>query len=825
MFHNYFIIAYRNLRRHALLSAISIIGLAVAVAASLLIVQYAHYELTYDTYQPEHQQIYRVQSDTYQQGELTQQSAYTVPALAPAIASSVPGVADYFRLTSWAENYTLIFNDSTSQARSFRETDAIFADPAFVRYFDLHLLEAPAEAVLQAPNQLLISESTAQRYFGPGWQSTLRAGQETVLVYTSNRDQTTNFVIQGVYEDMPSASHLSYDLIFSHTSLPNFLPSEIPEADRRAMFETSWGPSAWYSYLVLEKSAQPALVAQQITELVSARNSQSDTQEKYRLQALSSIHLHSDLANEASANGNATWVYVLLVVAGLVLITAAINYLNLTAAQSLQRTKEINVRRIIGARRGQVSAQFLVEALLANGLAFALAAVLVFLGRPYWQAVMDVPFGAPNHYYWLAVVPLLLLSGLLASRYARWVHRVPSLSTNRLHTSPGGRSGSGANRVLMAFQLAICLFLVSATLAIYQQIRYMQQQDLGIRVGGVLVVEGPNVLDQQIDFRQTVERLRNALNPIDGVAEVSAASYLPGDPSGLTRTMHRLGAGEERSIELSEVLVDQQYLPTLEAEFAAGRNFSTTAEGNQQRVILNEAAVRALGFADAEAALGARLGMPNYQGISEYEIIGVVKNYHQTSLQNAYEPIGFFAELYSGDYVISLDAAAEVSKTLAEVEQQWASSFPGNPFQYYFLDDHFARQYQRDERFGAVLRAFSLMALLIACLGLLGLTRYAVQRRTKEIGIRKVLGASVHQVVVLLSRDAVKLLLLASLVALPLAYGAVQQWLNQYAFRIEVVGWWWLLPVAVVVALVMLTVGLQTRRAARANPVDSLRYE
>ncbi len=235
--------------------------------------------------------------------------------------------------------------------------------------------------------------------------------------------------------------------------------------------------------------------------------------------------------------------------------------------------------------------------------------------------------------------------------------------------------------------------------------------------------------------------------------------------------------------------------------------------------------MRALGFATADEALGARLGMYNFQGVSEYEIIGVVKNYHQTSLQTAYQPIGFFAELYSGDYLVSLAPTADVSAALADVEQRWASSFPGNPFQYYFLNDHFAQQYQRDEQFGAVLRAFSLMALLIACLGLLGLTRYAVGRRTKEIGIRKVLGASVPQVVVLLSRDAVKLLLLASLVALPLAFAVVQQWLNQYAFRINVIGWWWLLPVGGVFALVLLTVGLQTRRAARANPVDSLRYE
>ncbi len=825
MIRNYLTTAYRNLRRHALLSAISILGLSVAVAASVLILEYAHHELTYDTFQAEHERIYRVQTDTYQQGELTQQSAYTVPALAPAVASTIPGVADYFRLTSWAENYTLLLNDSTPQARSFRESAAIFADPAFVRYFDLRLRETPVAAVLDAPNQLLISESTARRYYGPDWQRTLRAGQETVLVYTSNRDQTTNFVIQGVYEDLPSASHLAYDLIFSHTSLPNFLPAEIPEADRRAMFKTSWGPSAWYTYLVLDPSTSPKRVAGQITDLVAARNPDAETKEQFQLQALSSIHLHSNLMNEASANGSATWVYVLLAVAGLVLLTAGINYLNLAAAQALQRTKEINVRKIIGARRGQVSAQFLTEALLTNGLAVAGAVALVYWARPYWQEVMNVPFGASPFYAWGVVIPLLLLIVLLVGWYAPRVHRAPTLSGSRAPLLTAVRSGSGMNRGLMVLQLAICLFLVSATLAVYQQVRYMQQQDLGIRVGGMLVVEGPNVLDQEVSFEQTVERWRNALGEVEAVAGVSAASYLPGDPSGLTRTMHRRGAGEERSVELREVLVEPQYLPTLEAEFVVGSNFSTTAEGNRQRVILNEAAVRALGFATAAEALGTRLGMYGFQGVSEYEIIGVVKNYHQTSLQTAYQPIAFFAEIYSGDYLVSLAPMADVGDVLAEVEQRWASSFPGNPFQYYFLNDHFAQQYQRDERFGTVLRGFSLMALLLACLGLLGLTRYAVGRRTKEIGIRKVLGASVPQVVLLLSRDAVRRLLLASVIALPLAYGAVQQWLNQYAFRIDVLGWWWLLPVGGVFALVVLTVGLQTGRAARANPVDSLRYE
>ncbi len=823
MIKNYLKIAYRNLLKNKTFSLINIVGLTVAMTAGLLILQYVRFELSYDTYQDQHETLYRVQTDYYQQGKLQTQNAFTVPALAPTLAAEIPEVQDYFRLTSWADNYTILLDSDSPAQRSFKEGNAIFADPAFVPLFSLDVLTTAADSLLQQPNRLIISESTAQRYFGESWQSANLAGQ-MVVVYTSNRDQATSFLIEGVYSDMPKNSHLAYDLVFSHASLPNFLPQEIPEEQRLGMFENSWGPTAWYTYLQLNETTQPKTVAQKITELVAERNPQENSSEVFILQPIQDIHLYSQLANEPSTNGNANWVYILIGVAVLILVVTWVNYLNFTAAHTLNRLKEISVRKIIGARRKELLLQFLCEGALTNMLALALALTLTQLITPYFQQVAGVSF-IPN-WGWgeLAVLSAVFLVVLLISYYL--ISSTAGYQLN-LGNMPYGKVGKKLtfNRYLVAFQFAVSLFLASATLIIYQQVRYMQQQDLGIDTQEVLVIERPNVIDQEVNFLQTVASLRNALESQVSVEAVSAVSMVPSSAQSLTRDMHRIGQSEEVPVSLKEVLVDQQYLPIMDIDLIAGFNFSETAENNRNKVIINEAALESLGFEDTQSALGSQLGMYTFSGLSEYEVVGVTENFHQQSLQHAYQPLGFFYEMYSGDYLVKVNSSQNVSQTLAQIQAEWAELFPGNPFQYYFLDQRFAQQYQADRQFRQLLTWFSVIALIIASLGLFGLSLYHALLRTREVGIRKVLGASIGQVVVLLSQDFVKLVVIGGIIALPLLYWAMQQWLQQYAFRINLSWWLWALPFLLIIVLSTVVVGFQTIRAALANPVDSLRSE
>jgi len=821
MLKNYLKIAYRNLLKNMTFSLINIIGLTVAMTAGLLILQYVRFELSYDTFQDQHQSLYRVQADFYQQGELQTQNAFTAPALAPTLAAEIPEVQDYFRLTSWADNYTILLNGDAHTQRSFKEGDAIFADPAFLPLFSFDLLTASADSLLQQPNRLIISESTAQRYFGETWQSANPVGQ-TVVVYTSNRDQATSFMIEGVYRDMPKNSHLSYDLIFSHSSLPNFLPQEIPEEQRLSMFENSWGPTAWYSYVQLTETARPEVVSQKITELIAERNPQESSSEVFSLQPIHDIHLYSQLANEPSANGNADWLFVLVGVAVLILVVAWVNYLNFTAAQTLNRLKEISVRKIIGARPKELLFQFMCEGALTNLLALALAITLTQLTTPYFQQIAGISFV----WGWgeLAILSAVFLVVLLISYYL-----ISSTAGYQLNLGNTTYATAGKkltfNRYLVVFQYAVSLFLASATLIIFEQVRYMQQQDLGIDTQEVLVIERPNVIDQEVDYLQTVGSLRNALESQVSVEAVSATSLVPGSPQSLTRDMHRIGQSEEVPVTLKEVLVDQRYLPVMDIDLVAGSNFSEVDENNQNKVIINQTAVESLGFEDAQSALGSQLGLYTFSGLSKYEIIGVTEDFHQQSLQHAYQPLGFFYEMYSGDYLVKINVSQDVSKTLAQIQSEWTELFPGNPFQYYFLDQQFAQQYQADRQFRQLLTWFSVIALIIASLGLLGLSLYHALLRTREVGIRKVLGASVGQVVVLLSQDFVKLVVTGGVVALPLVYWAMQQWLQQYAFRIDLSWWLWALPFLLIIVLSVVVVGAQTVRAALANPVDSLRNE
>jgi len=823
MLKNYLKIAYRNLLKNRTFSLINILGLTVAMTAGLLILQYVRFELSYDTFQDQHETLYRIQADFYQQGELQTQNAFTVPALAPTLAAEIPEVQDYFRLTSWADNYTILLNSDSPLQRSFKERNGIFADPAFVPLFSFDLLTASSDSLLQHPNRLIISESTAQRYFGEQWQSARPVGQ-TVVVYTSNRDQATSFMIEGVYQDMPKNSHLSYDLIFSHASLPNFLPQEIPEEQRLSMFENSWGPTAWYTYLQLNETAQPETVAQKITELVAERNPQENSSEIFTLQPIQDIHLHSQLANEPSANGNANWVYILIGVAALILVVAWVNYLNFTAAYTLNRLKEISVRRIIGARQKELLLQFLCEGAFTNLLALALALTLTQLITPYFQEVAGVAFITNWGWGELAILSSVLLVVLLISYYLISSTAGYQLNLGNMSFSKAGKKLT-FNRYLVVFQFAVSLFLASATLIIYQQVHYMQQQDLGIDTQEVLVIERPNVIDREVNFLQTVASLRNALENQVSVEAVSAVSMVPGSAQSLTRDMHRIGRSEEVPVSIKEVLVDQEYLPIMDIDLIAGSNFSETAENNRNKVIINEAALKNLGFKDAQSALGSQLGMYTFSGLSEYEIIGVIENFHQQSLQHAYQPLGFFYEMYSGDYLVKVNSSQDMAQTLAQIQSEWAELFPGNPFQYYFLDQRFAQQYQADRQFRQLLTWFSVVALVIASLGLFGLSMYHALLRTREVGIRKVLGASVGQVVVLLSQNFVKLVVIGGIVALPLLYWAMQHWLQQYAFRIDLSWWFWALPFLLIIVVSTVVVGFQTIRAALANPVDSLRNE
>lgn len=826
---NYLKIAWRNLLKSKVFSLINIFGLALGMSAFLFIYQYVQFELSYDTFQPQGERIYRVVSDIYLDSELETQNAFTVPALGPVMQAELPGVADYFRLTSWAESYTIVY-ETGQDVVTFKEESAVFADPAFVRYFGLEIAYSVTDSLLGGPNRMLISRSTAEKYFGPEWEENGLAG-ESLLVYNSNRDARITFQVDGVYEDIPANSHLQYDILFSHRTLPEFLPREIPEEHRVAMFETAWNPRAWYTYLVLKEGTAATEVARKITEYIAARNSDEGMTETIWLQPIRDIHLTSRLQNEAGTNGSIQLVYTMMVIAILILCIAWINYINLATARAITRAREVRVRKVVGARRSQLVKQFLLEAGIINLLALGLAVTVTQFMMPYLSALAGIPadfLNGPSTAPWIVFGMALAAGTVFTGIYpALVVSGFRPLNTVRTESAMPFKHGN-LRKVLVVFQFVASLSLIVSTLIIYRQMAYMQQQDLGIRLNQIVVIDGPNVLDEESGFRESVDILRNALTQFPAVTRVAAASAVPGSGDGLFREMTRMGS-EAPVRELKEVLTDGQYLPMMEAELLAGRFFSGIPEQNQGKMIINEAALEDYGFKAPGDAINARLGVETFGGLMEYEIIGVVKNFHQSSLQYDYEPMGFFCEIYNGDYLVELNmtggGSGQVGRNLKLIEQEWKKAFPNNPFNYYFLDQYFERQYQGEVRFGKIFSLFSLLTIVIGCLGLFALTSFSVGQRTKEIGIRKLLGASVSSIVLLLSRDLVMLVLIASVIALPLVYYISGQWLENYAFRISIAWWMLVLPVLLVFMLAAAIVSLQTIRTSLMNPVNALRQE
>ncbi|MDF9796767.1 putative ABC transport system permease protein [Catalinimonas alkaloidigena] len=826
MLRNYFTTAWRNLIKNKGFSFINIFGLATGIAAFVLIFQYVQFELNYDTFQEEGKNIYRVGVDRYQDGELESKNAFTVSALGPAVINEIPGIEDYFRLSYWSKSSTLIYQPKDSaDPLTFKEEKIIFADPGFVRYFSLNLLAKLGDSLLSKPHQVIMSQSSAQKYFGDGWQT--EALNKLLTAFNSTREGEVIFEVVGVFKDIPQNSHLDYDIIFSHATLPYFLPEEIPEEQRLSMFETTWGPNTSYTYLVLNTQMNADKIGQQLTEMIESRNKAENMSEVYRLQPIRDIHLHSALMNEPTATGNINWVYAMGIIALFTLGIAWINYVNLSTARAVGRAREVGLRKVVGAKKVQLLGQFLLEVGIINAVALVLAVTLIQLSTPYFNQLSDIAFSLfslEQGTFWIVIVAIFIFSTLLIGIYPAMIlssFRPAFVLKNQL-ISP--RKGLNIRKVLVVFQFAISMTLIIATIVIYGQISFMRTQALGFDTSQRLVIEGANVMGQEISFAQTVQNLRNAVLTNPFIKEVSAASYVPGETERETRMV---GRDEENVKEIRDISIDANYFPTMDIKLLAGRNFSEVEEQNHHKVILNQAALRLLDFGSAEEAIGENFGVINFWGVTSYEIIGIVPDFHQNALQNNYEPIAFFNELFDGNYIVQIDPSqsASVNSILAFLKASWEEVLPNNPFNYYFLDTYFNRQYQADERFGRIFSIFSVLAILIACLGLLGLSSFTAVQRSKEIGIRKVMGASVSSILTLLSKDFLKLIFIAGILALPFAYWMMHQWLQNYAFRIDISWWLLILPLVFVLMLALLTVSVHTIRAALTNPTESLRYE
>ncbi len=823
MLTNYLKIAFRSLFKNKVFTTINILGLAIGMAACLLILRYVFFESSYDTFHRNGDRLYRVALQSSIFGDAADVSVANHPAVGRTLEQEFPEIINYTRLfpvSIWMETLAVQVLNEQGQKETYIEDYGYVADTAFLNLFSFPLLAGDVASALREPNTVVLTAATARKYFG----TTDALGRNLYLGGDNEPMRVT-----GVLTDLPQNTHLRFDLLVSGATM-GWL-------DGNSEGEYNWKWPEYYTYVQLAPDMEPATVEAKfpafIAQHMGAIEQKYGFTSRFFLQPVGDIHLHSNYLKEIRGNNSQTTVTFLLLIGCLIVLIAWVNYVNLSTAKATERAREVGIRKVVGAHRRELLGQFLLESFFVNGIAVLLAVAIVQGAWPAFQHLAGQPLDS-SFGWWLAapfrwiLLGFLLVGTLLSGGYPALVlssFRPLQVLKGKLYHAGTARRGFRITlrQGLIVFQFVVSIVLMAGTLGAYQQLNYMRSQSLGFDQEQLLIVKAPSLRDST--FLSKSEALKAAWQQDAAVGEVTASSEIPGKEIKAP-TDFRRAAGSSDDLKVTYTVgVDEDFLSTYRMQLVAGRFFDPERPADRGTVVLNEQATALLGYTSPEAALGERVYV--WRGSDfEGEIIGVLANHHQRSLDNGYDPILLFNDRYVSSNYFSLQVStSEMGEAVDRIEAEYARFFPGNPVTYFFLDDFFDQQYQADQRFGQVFTLFAGLAIFIACLGLFGLATYTAQQRTQEIGVRKVLGATVPSIVALLSRDFVKLVLVASGLALPVAYLALHRWLESYAFRINVSWWFLVAPVLLVLLIALLTVSFQTIKAALANPVDSLRTE
>jgi putative ABC transport system permease protein len=812
MFKNYLKVALRNLWKSKGFSAINITGLAAGLGVCLLIVLYVVDELSYDKYNTKAGRIYRLEADIYFNN--TQFSAAVSPKpMARTLVKDYPQIGQMVRINYRGDVMVKKGSDF------IQDHHIAFADSTFFQVFTIPMLAGDPATALNEPNSIVIDESAARRYFN----STDVIGKPLEL------ENHTLCKVTGVIRDMPRQSHFHLSFIR-------------PMRDNYQGNENAWLSNNDYSYILAKPGVSQQSLQSDVDQVVNTyltkqlqaqfHASAQDMQRqgnyfRYHLRPLTDIHLHSNLSYEMEANGNINYVYIFSFIAVLIMLIACVNFMNLSTARSANRAREVGIRKVAGSTKGHLIIQFLTESVLLSFFSLLLALGIALLLLPMFNnlAGKELHAGVLFSGRFLPIlVALVLLVGCIAGSYpAFYLSSFQPIQVLKGKIAAGFRS-SWLRSSLVIFQFIISIALIIGTLVIERQLNFIRSRQLGFHREQVLVVHNAYTAGDP------VKTLRKELLKLSGVEDATLSGDLPTSGGGYNQNgwFRDASLDAQRIAVFTDLYVDEHYIPTLGMQMAKGRNFSADFPTDSTGIILNEAAVRLLGLKDP---LNQLLYRPDYRkGIDEkptaiaFHIVGVVKDFNFNSMHEKVGPLVMELSDNRGSMAIRLHTA-NVYPLVRQIEAKWHGIAPGVPFGYTFMDNDFNNLYHAEQQTGRLFITFAVFAILIACLGLFGLVTYAAEQRMKEIGIRKVLGANVSGIVALLSRDFARLVLIASLIAFPLAWWAMNQWLRSFAYRIGIS--WWIFVVAglAAVTIALLTVSLQTIRAAVANPIRSLRSE
>lgn len=808
MIRNYILVAFRNFQRQKSYTLLNIVGLSLGLAASLLIFQYVKYERGFDTFHSRAKDIYRIQYNGWQNGKLNFESAVAVPAATSALKDNFPEVEEYTRFLPLGG--VLMYEKPGEEPIVFREEKALFADTMMFKVFDFKLLQGNTTTCLKGINKVILSESIARKIF----QNEDPIGKRLLFNGNDVLDVT------GVFADVPENSHLKFDFLVSYETI---------NARTENQSATSWGWYDFYSFVLLKPNTNvKALQAKWDEYLVKNRKEEWDKynrKQEFLLKPLTDIHLKSKLLYETSPeelrDGNS--VYALSIIALFILIIAWVNYVNLATARSFNRANEVGVRKVVGAFRSQLIVQFVTESVILNIIATVLALGLVIL---LWAPFSSLTgWHIPTNYlmqkdFWILGIVLFLFGALLSGFYPAIVlssFKPVAVLKGKVISSSGGNF---LRKGLVVFQFVTSVILISGSLIVYQQLNYMKNKDLGVSIDRTLVLKGPDVLVDSL-YTKNLEAFRTEVLRIPGIKGIAGSQNIPGVENYWTMGIKRLNGGPEGWNTVTHIGFDYEFVPQYNIKVIAGRNFDREFPSDEKKLMLNRAAAKELEFDDPSKAIGEKV----ISGGDTLEVVGVLEDFHQMSLKTAIIPLVCRLRPNAGSfYSIKLETA-DYKETLEAIQHPWDTFFPGNPLDYFFLDQFFNRQYARDDRFGEVFTIFTGLAIFIASLGLVGLASFMTVQRTREIGIRKVLGSSASGIVALLSRGFMQPVLIGIAIACPLGWWVMDRWLQSFPYRTNIQLWVFAFSGVLVLLIAFLSVSSQTLKAAMTKPAETLKHE
>ena len=793
MIKNYFKIALRNLWRHRGFSFINIAGLSIGITAGFFIFMYVAFELSYDKFHSKADRIYRLVTDIKTPSE-TINTDVTSWAFAPNIKADLPEVESFVRTSGGS---FLVRRGNIK----FQEERSMFADSTFFKVFDFKLLQGDPKTALTAPASIVFTESTAKKYFGkanPMGQTVLITGDAIPAKVT------------GIMKDFPENSQIKADMVISMTSLTQNFNKGI---------DNQWGNFGATTYLLLKPGTTQKALEAKLPAFLQNRDGEGmkKSQMFYTLflEPLKTVYLYSKRGGQET--GSISNVYIFGIVAIFILLIACINFINLTTARSVERAKEVGIRKVVGAERGQLASQFIGESVVLCIIAFILTLIFSALLLPMFNqlAGKTISAGIFSNWYYLTILFVTSVGiGLLAGIYPALVLSSFKPVMVLKGRFSGSNKGNVLRKTLVVAQFSISIALIIGTIVVYTQMDFMRNRDLGFSKDQMLVL---NTNDDPAK-----DALKQAISLLPGVKSTASASSIPGGGNSGAYSEIENKKGDLQIANLDLYFVDYDYVNQFKIKMVAGRSFSRDfSTDTAQAMLINEAAVKLFGYSSPQQAIDRRFKQWGREG----KIVGVMKDFHFRSLQEVIKPLTMRIELRNLDLITVKVSPKNLSSTLAQIESKWKELIPNRPYNYYFLDEFFDRQYRSEQRFGKLFFNFAVLAIFISCLGLLGLASYSTLQRTREIGIRKVLGASVPGIVNLLSVDFLKLVTASFFIAMPLAWYFMHKWLQDFAYRIDISWWIFVLAGILAIMIAIATISFQAIKAAMSNPVKSLRSE